>query len=219
MKKISDLILYKDHQLIVLNKPAGLPTQQDQSGDVSAHRMAMAYAHRDLYLIHRLDRRVSGILLLTKTKEAAAAILKQWGSDTVKKTYLAIVPHADLPAAGDLCHHLTYDNKQNIAFAQHEPGTNTDEARLSYRIIQHLEHFMVLHIELKTGRKHQIRAQLAALDIPVRGDIKYGSKRTNENGAIDLHAYELEIEHPSKHTKVKFTAPLPEDGLWKHVQL
>jgi 23S rRNA pseudouridine1911/1915/1917 synthase len=219
MKKISELILHKDHQLIVINKPAGIPSQQDQSGDTSIHRMAMAYAHRDLFLIHRLDRRVSGLILLAKTPAIAANLSKQWSSNTVKKRYLAIVPLADIPHQGELHHHLTYDNKQNITYASHEPGSNSDEAKLSYEIIQRLENFMVLRIELHTGRKHQIRAQLSAFGIPVRGDIKYESKRTNEDGAIDLHAYELEIEHPATRLRKLFTAPLPEEGLWQAVRL
>lgn len=215
MKKISDLVLYKDHQLIVVNKPAGVPTQQDKTGDASMHRMAMAYAHRDLYLVHRLDRRVSGVLVMAKKTDVAKNLARQWEDNSVRKIYLAIVPHADIPASGDLHHHLTYDAKQNITYAQHEPGDNTDEAKLSYSIIHKLDNFMILRIELITGRKHQIRAQLAALGIPVRGDIKYGSKRTNENGAIDLHAYEIELEHPARHARMKFTAPPPEEGLWK----
>ena len=185
MKKISDLVLYKDHQLIVLNKPFGVPTQQDQSGDASIHRMAMAYAHRDLYLVHRLDRRVSGVLVLAKKADVAKNLAKQWENNSVRKIYLAIVPHADIPASGELHHHLSYDAKQNVTYAHHEPGDNTDEAKLSYTIINKLENFMVFRIELITGRKKQIRAQFAAQGIHVRVDIKYGSNRTKENGAID----------------------------------
>jgi 23S rRNA pseudouridine1911/1915/1917 synthase len=102
MKKISDLILYKDHHLIALNKPAGLPTQQDPTGDTSAHRMAMAYAHRDLYLVHRLDRRVSGVLVMAKTKSAAAHLSKQWEGNKVKKIYLGIVPLLRIPVITSL---------------------------------------------------------------------------------------------------------------------
>jgi 23S rRNA pseudouridine1911/1915/1917 synthase len=219
MKRISELILYKDHHLIALNKPAGLLSQQDPSGESNAHVMAMAYAHRDLYLVHRLDRRVSGVLMFAKTKTAAAALSKQWEEHKVKKVYLGIVPTADIPQAGQVKHYLTYDNKLNITYTSDEPKVGADEAILDYQVIQQLENFMVVRIDLITGRKHQIRAQLSALGVPIRGDIKYGSKRTNPDGAIDLHAYKLHFQHPAKLEYKKIIAPLPEEGLWQHVHL
>jgi len=219
MKRISDLILLKDHHLLALNKPSGLPTQQDKSGEKNAHQMAMAYAHRDLYIVHRLEQRVSGVLVFAKTKEAAAFLSKQLEQKATQKIYIGIVPTADIPSEGSLKHYLTYDNKNNITTAHQNPLAGADEALLEYKIIQQLENFMVLRIVLITGRKHQIRAQLSALDIPIRGDIKYGSKRTNENGAIDLHAYSLQFIHPSTKKTVKIIAPFPEEGLWKHVEI
>ena len=179
--------------------------------------MAMAYAHRDLYVVHRLDRRVSGVLLFAKTKTAAAALSKQWEEHKVKKIYLAIVPTADIPPVGQVKHYLTYDNKLNITYTNDEPKVGADEAILDYQVLQQLDNFMVLRIDLITGRKHQIRAQLAALGVPIRGDIKYGSKRTNPDGAIDLHAYKLHFQHPSKLEYKKIIAPLPEESLWQHI--
>ncbi len=217
MKRISELVLYKDHHLIALNKPAGLPVQEDQTGDPSAHRMAMAYAHRDLYLVHRLDRRVSGVVVFAKTKEAAALMSRQWEENKVKKIYLGIVPTAEIPAAGQLKHYLTYDNKLNITYTSDEPKVGADEALLHYQVLQQFDNFMLLRIDLITGRKHQIRAQLSALGVPIRGDIKYGSKRTNPDGTIDLHAYKLQFQHPSKQEYMKVIAPIPEEGLWQHV--
>jgi 23S rRNA pseudouridine1911/1915/1917 synthase len=136
----------------------------------------------------------------------------------VKKIYLAIVPEADIPATGQLHHYLTYDAKNNFTFTHKDPTPGSDEALLQYEVIQHLENFMVLRIDLISGRKHQIRAQLAALGVPVRGDIKYGSKRTNENGGIDLHAHTIQFQHPARQEFIKITAPLPEEGLWIHVR-
>lgn len=217
MKRISELVLYKDHHLIALNKPGGLPVQEDKTGDPSAHRMAMAYAHRDLYVVHRLDRRVSGVVVFAKTKPAAATLSKQWEENKVKKIYLGIVPTADIPASGQLRHYLTYDNKLNITYTSDEPKVGADEALLHYQVLQQLDNFMLLRIDLITGRKHQIRAQLSALGVPIRGDIKYGSKRTNPDGTIDLHAYKLQFRHPSKEEYMKLISPLPEEGLWQHV--
>ncbi len=217
MKKISELVLYKDHHLMILNKPGGLPTQEDKTGDPSAHRMAMAYAHRDLYVVHRLDRRVSGILTFAKTKSAATHLSKQWENHKVKKIYIGIVPTKEIPEHGNLIHYLTYDNKKNITYTHEAQIAGSDEAQLHYQVIQQLDNFMVLRIDLISGRKHQIRAQLAAIDIPIRGDIKYGSKRTNPDGTIDLHAYKLFFQHPSKLEQQKIIAPFPEGGLWEHI--
>ena len=217
MNRISDLILHKDHHIIVLNKPAGLATQKDKSGEPNAHQMAMAYAHRDLYLVHRLDQRVSGILVLAKTKDAAAFLSKQWKEKSTQKIYIGIVPAADIPSSGTLTHYLTFDSKTNVTTAHSNPLEGAVDSILEYKIIQHLENFMVLQIRLISGRKHQIRAQLAAIGIPIRGDIKYGSKRTNPDGAIDLHAYSLDFLHPSGSVPVKIIAPFPEEGLWKHI--
>lgn len=215
MKKISDLVLYKDHHIIAINKPSGLPSQRDQKGEKNAHQMLMAYAHRDLHVVHRLDQRVTGVLLFAKTVQAAAALQKNW--DQNLKLYLGIVPVADLPSTGVMKHYLTYHQKSNMSQAHDVLIPGSDEAILKYRIIQHLDNFMVLLIELVTGRKHQIRAQLSAAGIPIRGDIKYGSKRTNADHAIDLHAYSLEFLHPTSGKKMKIVAPLPEGGLWEHV--
>lgn len=219
MKKISELILYKDHHLLALNKPAGVPSQQDPTEDTSAHRMAMAYAHRDLYLVHRLDRRVSGVLLMAKTKQDAAHLSKQWEANKVKKIYYAIVPENAIDPRGQLTHYLKFDPKQNITSTFDDQESGGEEAVLHYEVVQHLEKFMVLKIDLISGRKHQIRAQLAAIGCPVRGDIKYGSKRTNEDASIDLHAYSLQFQHPTKQQYVKIVAPLPEGGLWEHVNV
>ena len=219
MKKISELVLYKDHHLLALNKPAGIPSQQDPTEDTSAHRMAMAYAHRDLYLVHRLDRRVSGVIVFAKTKSDAAHLTKQWEDKKVKKIYLGIVPIKEIPTHGTLTHHLTYDSKQNITQAHDTAQPESEEAILNYEIIQQLENFMVLRIDLISGRKHQIRAQLAAIDCPIRGDIKYGSKRTNADASIDLHAYSLQFQHPTKQQYVKIVAPLPENGIWENVRV
>ncbi|HEX5112327.1 MAG TPA: RluA family pseudouridine synthase [Saprospiraceae bacterium] len=219
MKKISELILYKDHHLLALNKPAGIPSQQDPTEDTSAHRMAMAYAHRDLYLVHRLDRRVSGVLLLAKTKPDAAHLAKQWESNKVKKIYYAVVPEKTMDQRGQLTHYLKFDSKQNITTTFDEKESGGEEAILHYEIVQHLENFMVMKIDLISGKKHQIRAQLAAIGCPVRGDIKYGSKRTNEDASIDLHAYSLQFQHPTKQQYIKIIAPFPEGGLWEHLEI
>lgn len=217
MKRISDYILYKDHQFIGFNKPAGMLTQEDESGDATAVRLAMAYAHRDLYVIHRLDRPVSGVVLFAKTKEMAGAISKQWHDPSVVKTYLAIVPDNPDTTSREITHFLTFDNKRNITSASDVEEQGSVKAVLNFEVLERLDQYMVLKINLQSGRKHQIRAQLAAIGLPVRGDIKYGSKRTNPDAGIDLHAYSLRFIHPMRNTPIELTAPVPDSGLWKHI--
>jgi len=218
MARLSDLILYKDHHIIALNKPAGVPTHEDQSGHSHAHRMAMAYAHRNLYIVHRLDRRVSGVLVFAKTKAAIAALSAQWRLHQVKKVYLAIVPFADIPHEGTLRHWLTYDSIRNLTFVHNEEVPKSDEAVLQYRVLQVInEKYMLVCVNLVSGRKHQIRVQLGSIGIPIRGDRKYGSRLRTTGVAIDLHSYILEFRHPVREENVRIVAPIPEDGAWQWV--
>lgn len=217
MKKISDHVLYKDHQFIAFDKPAGMLSQEDASGDASAVKLAMAYAHRDLYVIHRLDRPVSGVILFAKTKEMAGLMSKQWHEDTVVKSYLAIVPDNPEFTSAELTHHLLFDNKKNVTTVVDEETAETVKATLKCEVIERLDQYMLLSVHLKSGRKHQIRAQLAAVGLPVKGDVKYGSKRTNQEVGIDLHAYSLRFLHPMKNTSIELISPIPEVGLWTHL--
>jgi 23S rRNA pseudouridine1911/1915/1917 synthase len=216
--RISDLILYKDHHLMAFNKPAGMPAQEDPSGDPSLHRLAMAYAHRDLYLVHRLDRRVSGVMVFAKTKQAATDLARQWDAQTVRKVYLAFVPLDErIDGTVELKHYLTYDKSTGRTLAHDQSVPGADEASLAFSVAARMEQYMLLRIELHTGRKHQIRAQLAAIGLPVKGDIRYGSKRTNPEGHIDLHAHALTFLHPSTQAQLRIVAPVSAAGLWTHI--
>lgn len=217
MGRISDLVLYKDHHLLALNKPAGMPAQEDPTGDPSLHRLAMAYAHRDLHLVHRLDRRVSGVMVFAKTKTAAAHLARQWEAQSVSKTYLAIVARDEALTPATLTHFLTYDKAAGKTIAHPDRVDGADEAVLSFAPVQLFDQYMVLRIDLHTGRKHQIRAQLAAIGLPIKGDVKYGAKRTNAEGHIDLHAYALGFLHPSTHAPLRIVAPVPTAGLWSQL--
>lgn len=217
MGRISDLILYKDHHLLALNKPAGMPAQEDLSGDSSLHKLAMAYAHRDLFIVHRLDRRVSGVMVFAKTRAAAADLARQWDDHTVRKIYLAFTPLQEAEGRISLTHYLTYDKAQGKTIAHPEAIAGADPAMLTYERICDLDQYMLLRIELQTGRKHQIRAQLAAAGLPIKGDIKYGAKRTNPEGHIDLHARSLAFLHPSTRAPMHIVAPWPSTGLWTHI--
>lgn len=212
--RISDWILHKDNQLIAFNKPAGLNVQPDKTGDQSLLGMGAAYIRHDLYLIHRLDRPVSGVVLLGQKPSAQTAITKQLKKGTVEKTYLAVV--GDRPEAdeAELVHHLS-NAPGNRSAASLEPGANSRESRLSYRYLGSSDRYHLLEVKLHTGRKHQIRAQLAAIGSPIRGDQKYGFKRSNEDGAIDLHSYSLSYNHPVTDERVTHVAPAPETPVWQ----
>jgi 23S rRNA pseudouridine1911/1915/1917 synthase len=178
----------------------------------------MAYAHRDLYLVHRLDRRVSGVMVFAKTKQAATDLGRQWDAQTVRKVYLAFVPLDEgIEGQRELKHHLTYDKTTGRTIAHDHPVPDADEASLAFSVVARMEQYMLLRIELHTGRKHQIRAQLSAIGLPVKGDIRYGSKRTNPEGHIDLHARSLTFLHPSTQAQLHIVAPVPAAGLWTHI--
>ncbi|NJC28252.1 RluA family pseudouridine synthase [Neolewinella antarctica] len=215
--RISDWILHKDNQVIAFNKPAGLNVQPDKTGDQSLLGMGAAYARHDLYLIHRLDRPVSGVVVLGQKPSAQTALTKQLQKGSVEKIYLAVV--ADRPEAdeAELVHHLS-NAPGNRSAASLEPGTNSREARLSYRYLGSSDRYHLLEVKLKTGRKHQIRSQLAAIGSPIRGDKKYGFKRSNEDGTIDLHGASFSYDHPVTGERVTHTAPAPATPVWEAFQ-
>ena len=211
MAKINELILYSDNQIIALNKPAGMPTQEDQSGDASLHRITQAYCKHDIYIIHRLDRPTSGIVVFAKTRAAAAHLSKQWKDRTVQKKYLAVVPKG-LPVSGNLKHQLV-PGKGSARTQVVLDGTG-QEASLDYSLVGEIDHFVLAEVRPETGRRHQIRAQFAAAGYPVRGDDKYGAKRGNRDRSIQLHAHQLQFQHPTKGEQVSLVCPLPESAVW-----
>lgn len=212
--RISDWILHKDNQVIAFNKPAGLNVQPDKTGDPSLLGMGAAYIHHDLYLIHRLDRPVSGVVVLGQKPSAQTALTKQLQKGSVEKTYLAIVGERPGEDAADLVHHLS-NAPGNRSAAALEPGTNSREAKLSYRYLASSDRYHLLEVTLKTGRKHQIRSQLAAIGCPIRGDEKYGFKRGNDDGSIDLHSYRLSYDHPTSGQRMTHEAPVPKEAVWE----
>lgn len=212
---IADLVLYKNNQLIALNKPAGVAVQRDKTGDKSLLDLAEIYTKHPLQLVHRLDRPASGIVLLAKNKNALADLNRQFSDRQVQKTYLAVVSRQALNEQGQLRHYLKKNARRNRsdAFDREVPGSK--EGRLDYQVIGHIDHYQLLRIELLTGRHHQIRAQLAAIGLPVKGDVKYGARRRNPDRSIHLHAWRLAFQHPISGDRVRLEAPLPDDSVWQ----
>ena len=207
---------------MVVNKAAGLLVQGDQTGDESLVDIAKRYI-KDKYkkpgdvflgLVHRLDRPTTGVIVLARTSKALTRLNQQFKDRVPKKVYRAIVSGSPESSAR-LEHYLKKNSSQNKSFHYPKTTSNTKNAVLHYRHVESLKSYHVLEIELETGRHHQIRAQLAAVGLQIKGDLKYGAKRPNPNGSIHLHARSLLFVHPTKKKEMKFIAPYPDDVLWK----
>ncbi len=211
-------ILFEDNHLLVLNKSAGLVVQGAVATETSLVDFARQYLKEKYHkpgnvfvgVVSRLDRQVSGLIVMARTSKAAARLTEQFRSGRVVKRYWALVPSEPaIPQHGELTHYLWKDDARHRMIAQTSPGPRAQVAKLSYSIIAEKKDRRLLEITLQTGRKHQIRVQLAALGIPILGDAKYGSSR-NFSVGIGLHSRFLEFEHPTLRTRLTFTCPPPE---------
>ena len=206
---------------MVVNKAAGLLVQGDQTGDESLVDIAKRYI-KDKYqkpgnvflgLVHRLDRPTTGVIVLARTSKALTRLNQQFKDRLTKKVYRAVVSGSPEPKAR-LEHFLRKNSSQNKSFHYPKNTLNTKHAILRYRYVEQLRSYHVLEIELETGRHHQIRVQLAAVGLHIKGDLKYGAKRPNQNGSIHLHAQSLALAHPTTKEEMKFIAPYPDDVIW-----
>lgn len=211
---IGDYVLYNDHHLVAFNKPASVPVQPDPTGDASLLQLGSTYCKKQLQLIHRIDRPVSGLVLLGKRKDAMQALHQQFRERTVQKTYLAVVGNAPVDPSGTLTHYLRKQKGKHRVQVFDEPTEGAQKASLSYVIRQQTERYYLLEITLHTGRYHQIRAQLAHIGCPIRGDAKYGFRRRNPERNIDLHSWKLSFKHPRTGVQEEIIAPPPENSLW-----
>ncbi|PTM13056.1 MAG: RNA pseudouridine synthase [Bacteroidetes bacterium] len=211
---IGDAVIYNNHHLIAFNKPNGIPVQPDQTEDPSLLQLGSTYSQTSLHLIHRLDRPVSGIVLFAKRKDAMQELHRQFREREVRKSYLAITAVAPPEKQGELVHYLKKEKGNYRTVVLDEPTTDTQEARLGYTLLAQSERYFLLRIDLQTGRYHQIRAQLAHIGCPIRGDAKYGFRRRNPDRSIDLHALELIFTHPRTGQEEKLRVAPPETPLW-----
>lgn len=214
--RIGDWVLENNHQFIAFNKPAGLSVQPDRSGDLALSQIGAAYTRTDLNPINRIDRPVSGIVLMSKKPSAQKAISKQFAESEVEKVYLAIVAEKPEQEEGTLVDFLKEKgnkNNQTIVAASDIPGVR--RAELSYKYLKSGERYHLLEIRPKTGRKHQIRVQLSNIGCPLRGDTKYGFKRSLPGGVIDLHAWKIKFKHPVSGEEINLEADLPNRPVWE----
>ena len=219
---VKDWILYEDDALIAVNKPALLPTQPDLTGDASLLDLVDKYVGKKTFLLHRIDRPTSGVVLFAKNATAAADLNKQFQNRETQKLYLAVVETGLLPKESeqvrkntDLVHFLLENKEKNKSFICEATKKDAKRAELNYILRGASDHYQLLEIVLKTGRHHQIRAQLAAVGCPIKGDVKYGARRANKDRSIHLHAWKLSFLHPILKKKIDLTAELPDDVLWQ----
>ncbi|MBQ9363369.1 MAG: RNA pseudouridine synthase, partial [Bacteroidaceae bacterium] len=171
-----------------------------------------------LGVVHRLDRPVSGIVLFARTSKALPRLNKMFSSGEVHKTYWAITSEQPPQPKGTLVHWLVRNEKQNKSYAYDREVPNSKRAELDYRLIGRSDRYYLLEINLKTGRHHQIRCQLAKIGCPIKGDLKYGAKRSNPDGSISLHARTIQFVHPVSGKDIHVEAPVPDDKLWHSFQ-
>lgn len=215
-------VIYEDNHLIAINKRAGDIVQGDKTGDAPLSEVVKEYLKAkhnkpgNVYLgvAHRLDRPTTGIVVFAKTSKALPRLNKLFAEKDAQKTYWAVVQQCPETEQETLVHWLKRNTKQNKSYAHIKEVAESKKAILEYKVIKKLDRYFLLEVDLKTGRHHQIRAQLTAIGCPIKGDLKYGFDRSNKDGSIHLHARKLSFVHPVKKELLELIAPLPNDSIW-----
>ena len=225
-------VIYEDNHIIIVNKQSGEIVQGDKTGDRPLSDIVKNYIKEKyqkpgavfLGVAHRLDRPVSGLVVFARTSKALTRLNKMFAEGEVHKTYWAIVPSRQEEGGKrkeitdewhTLEHWLVRNEKQNKSYAYDHERPNAKKAILKYRALSHSDHYILLEVNLMTGRHHQIRCQLAAMGCPIKGDLKYGAPRSNPDGSISLMARRVEFIHPVSKAPIVVEAPVPNDNLWQ----
>ncbi len=215
MEDISSRILYEDNHILIINKRVGEIVQGDKTGDEPLSETLKAYISiRDfkpgrvfMGVPHRLDRPVSGIAMFAKTSKALERLNQMFVDGEINKTYWALVERSPDPVKGELRHYLLRNEKQNKSYPYDKFVNGAKEAILRYELLKVTDHYFLVEVELLTGRHHQIRCQLAAIGCPIKGDLKYGARRSNKDGGISLHARSISFVHPIRKESITVVAP------------
>ena len=218
------VVLYEDNHIIAVNKTSNEIVQGDKTGDTPLSETVKAYIKAKynkpgevfLGVPHRLDRPTSGVVLFARTSKALTRLNEMFKShEQIKKTYWAIVQGTPKQPEARLENYLIRNEAQNKSYIAKPGAKDAKLAILSYRTLAKGDHYSLLEVNLETGRHHQIRCQLAAIGNPIKGDLKYGAKRSNPDGGICLHARQISLIHPVSKQPLCITAPIPDDALWK----
>jgi 23S rRNA pseudouridine1911/1915/1917 synthase len=215
-------ILYEDNHIIAVYKRSSDLVQGDKTGDSSLDNEVKRYIEEKykkpgkafLGVVHRLDRPVSGVLLFARTSKALERLNEMFSTRQVKKTYFAIVKERPPEDEATITHFLKKNEVQNKSYVYDTQVKGSKEASLTYRLKARSDRYYLIEVDLHSGRHHQIRAQMAAIGCPVKGDLKYGFPRSNEDGSISLFARKLEFMHPVKKEPLTITAHFPEGDIW-----
>lgn len=218
-------VLYEDNHIIIVNKESGEIVQGDKTGDVPLSDIVKQYikeAHAKpgavfLGVVHRLDRPVSGVVVFAKTSKALTRLNNMFRDGEIHKTYWALCSNRPEKIEGELDNWLVRNEKQNKSYVYDKEKPDAKRARLHYQVIGATDRYTLIEVHLMTGRHHQIRSQLAHIGCPIKGDLKYGAKRSNPDGSISLLARRVEFIHPVSKEKIIVEAPLPNDNIWKSI--
>lgn len=216
-------VVYEDNHLIIVSKSSGEIVQGDKTGDTPLSETVKEYIKEAyakpgnvfLGVVHRLDRPVSGLVLFARTSKALPRLNTMFASGDVHKTYWAIVKNRPPKDADVLTHWIVRNEKQNKSYAYDREVPHSKKAVLDYKVIAKSDNYYLLEVNLHTGRHHQIRCQLAKMGCPIKGDLKYGSPRSNSDGSISLLSRKMEFVHPVSKKEISVEAPLPKDNLWR----
>ncbi len=213
-------VVYEDNHIIIVNKQSGEIVQGDKTGDTPLSEFVKEYIRVKyqkpgnvfLGVTHRLDRPVSGLVVFARTSKALSRLNEMFRKGEIHKTYWAVVEQAPLHEEGTLTHWMVRNEKQNKSYAYNTEKPDSKKAILNYRVLARGIKYTLLEINLLTGRHHQIRCQLAAMGCPIKGDLKYGARRSNPDGSISLLSRRIEFIHPVSKENIKVEAPL--DGIF-----
>lgn len=216
-------VVYEDNHIIIVNKKSGEIVQGDKTGDTPLSETVKQWI-KEKYakpgnvfcgVVHRLDRPVFGLVVFAKTSKALARMNDMFRNGDVHKTYWAITKNRPPKDEDTLVHYITTTERNNKSYASTVEKPGAQKAVLKYRVISQSDNYYLIEVKLLTGRKHQIRVQLAAIGCPIKGDLKYGAKRSNPDGSISLLARNVTFVHPVSKQDICVTAPIPDDNLWK----
>lgn len=218
-------VIYEDNHIIIVSKASGEIVQGDKTGDEPLSETVKQYIKEKyqkpgnvfLGVVHRLDRPVSGLVMFAKTSKALSRLCNMFRDGDIHKTYWALTKNRPAREEGTITSWLVRNEKQNKTYSYDHEVKNSKKAILKYKVIGQTDNYTLIEVNLLTGRHHQIRCQLASIGCPIKGDLKYGSPRSNPDGSISLLSHRVQFVHPVSKESIDVVAPIPDDNLWRDI--